>query len=74
MTSRCSWPSASLLTMLYSPCLPTQSCRRLRARSGEEALSVGQNGEERHAQHGTGWQRANGGCGKTKRILLELRI
>lgn len=34
------------------PHLPPQVCGRLRPRSREKALTIGQDGEERYAQHG----------------------
>lgn len=36
----------------HRPCSPTQECRCLRARSRQEALAAGEDGEERHAKHG----------------------
>jgi hypothetical protein len=50
--------------MLYRPYLPRKGRRCLWARPSEEAFTIGKDGEERHAQHGTREQGAHGGCCK----------
>lgn len=55
------------------PCFPQADCRCLRARSVQEALAAGQNGEECHAQHGACRSRENGSRCKAKLASFSIR-
>lgn len=52
------------INTLSRPFPPLERCRRLCARSGEEVVAVGHDGEERHAQSRDSGERAHGGRGE----------
>jgi len=64
-----SGPSPS--DMAARTCPSSQCRRRVRAGPGQEAVSIGQDGEERHAKHGAGRQGEDGGCRTTPQTTMQ---